>query len=118
MNVQITEFVPDINTIKQMFTLLSSPSPEPLPNPQLNEWLRIVRKYNLSRVVLSWLDPITNGLPSISHFIITYKQILNKITDPLDRQIFSKIDIIPHIVAKQQIKLNYPLQVPQYNLFH
>ena len=117
MDIQISEFIPNYENIELLHKLITTPNPTITEEP-LKVFISLVKKHKLEEVITSWTKPLSHGFPSITHFMLNYSNVLKRITDPNDRNLFSRIDIVPFIVSKRPVKLEYPQHIPQYNLFH
>ena len=107
MKVNLTEFIPNKTIFQQ----------NPLHH-HLQLFKNILRKYNMENIFSSFIDQQTNSISPITRFIIDYPEIVKRITNIEDRKIFTSIDIIPFIVIKQPLSIDYPLNIPKYNLLH
>lgn len=106
MKVNLTEFIPNLSIFQQ----------NPL-HPHLQIFRNILKKYNMINVFSSFVEQ-TNSISPITQFIIDYPEIVKRITNIEDRKLFTSINIIPLIVVKQSLSVNYPFNIPKYNLLH
>ena len=123
MKIRITELVPDTETISLVLKLVDNINL--IDTDQLNEHIsklltvfNILIKYGMKDLAYSFINPITNGIPTLSHFLLNYDSIIQRIIDPNDRETFMLIDIPPLMINKKPIELVQPIQIPRYNLLH
>lgn len=106
MKVNFMEFVPNLSIFQH----------NPL-NSRLQIFKNILKKYNMENIFSS-LTRQAKSISPITQFIIDYPKIVKRITGIEDRKVFTSIDVIPLIVAKQPLSVDYPLNIPKYNLLH
>lgn len=81
-------------------------------------YIQILRKYKLEGLLQSFFNALNNGLPSITFFLLKFDEIAKIITDSDDYLFFRKFDIIPLLVDKKPVQLDFPIYIPRYNLLH